>query len=115
MPAWDRNTKQAPAPAQPPSTQAPDQGAPESLPVPPSTPPPGSGPAFAREGAPVKPKEEHSPYDLVLEAVKDELQASRLLAPGAFDEPSDSDYANVTEVARQQIQAYNSNAPSKGL
>jgi pilus assembly protein CpaF len=72
-------------------------------------------PAFAREAPIVKPRDDLNPYDIVLEAVKDELQTSRLLSPSAYDEPTDNDYATVTEVARQQIQAYNVNAPSRGL
>lgn len=55
------------------------------------------------------------PYDVVLESVKDELKTGRRINTAAYENPTDEDYAIVTEVARRQIQAYNVAAPSKGL
>ncbi len=55
------------------------------------------------------------PFDIVLEAVKNELKTGRRLAPSAYDNPTDEDYGVVMQCAREQIQIYNSSAPSRGL
>ena len=60
-------------------------------------------------------KNESTPYDLVLVAVKDDLKAGRRLSPAAYDNPTDEDYAVVVEAARRQIQVYNGSASTKGL
>ncbi len=116
IPAWDRTQKPGFGPSVTTIEAEPIRTVPEPVsPLPAPTPvQSGSAPAFAREAPLANHKEELNPYDLVLEAVKDDLQTSRLLSPSAFDEPTDHDYATVMEVARQQIQAYNSTAPSKG-
>ncbi len=75
---------------------------------------PVSLPVFAAASK-SKDNKETNPYDVVLEAVKDELKTSRRLAPAAYDNPTDDDYAIVTEVARRQVQAYNVSAPTRGL
>jgi pilus assembly protein CpaF len=72
-------------------------------------------PAFAREAPAIPTKDQKNPYDIVLEAVKNELQASRRLSASAYDDPTDGDYAAVMEIARQQTQSYNVKAPSHGL
>jgi pilus assembly protein CpaF len=78
-----------------------------------------SPPAFAAASASPRPSpnapKDISPYDAVLEAVKDDLKTGRRLAASAYDNPTDEDYAIVTEVARRQLQTYNLNAPSRGL
>jgi pilus assembly protein CpaF len=112
IPAWDRSTKPAQAPAPAPQPAAPETPAPQA---PPETPSSEAVPAFAREAPGATKKDEKNPYDIVLEAVKDELQASRQLSPSAYDDPTDKDYAVVMEIARQQTQAYNVKAPSRGL
>jgi hypothetical protein len=79
---------------------------------------PGAIPAFTTPlQAPVEAKVAlpPEPFDVVLEAVKDELKTGRRLAPSAYDNPGDEDYAIVMQVAREQIQTYNVNAPSRGL
>ncbi len=58
---------------------------------------------------------ETDPYDVVLEAVKDDLKTGHRLTPAAYDNPTDEDYAIVTEVARRQVQTFNISAPSRGL
>ena len=75
-----------------------------------------SSPAFANASrtAQNEANKDINPYDNVLEVVKDELKTSRRLTAAAYDDPTDEDYAIVTEVARRQIQSYNSAAPSKG-
>ncbi|HEY3289467.1 MAG TPA: hypothetical protein VGK87_05005, partial [Anaerolineae bacterium] len=76
---------------------------------------PGTIPVFAQAAvAGANGKSPTEPFDIVLEAVKDELKTSRRLAPSAYDNPSDEDYAIVMQVAREQIQVYNVNAPSRG-
>ncbi|HEY3289758.1 MAG TPA: ATPase, T2SS/T4P/T4SS family, partial [Anaerolineae bacterium] len=73
-------------------------------------------PAFASatQTAHAEKNKDVSAYDLVVEDVKQELKTSRRLPPSAYDNPSDQDYATVTEVARRMISSYNINAPSKG-
>jgi pilus assembly protein CpaF len=102
---------------------------PQAQPQPQVGTPPGSIPAWSRKesstttpafamaakAAQVDANKDTSPYDAVLEAVKDELKTGRRLSPAAYDNPTDEDYAIVTEVSRRQIQAYNNSAPSKGL
>lgn len=80
-------------------------------------PAPGKVPAFsaATRNAQIDSTKNHSPYDVVLGAVKDELKTSRRLTPAAYDDPTDDDYMVVTDVARRQIQIYNMGAPSRGL
>ena len=95
IPAWDKNGK---GPAAPPA-------------APPST--PAFAAAIHSNAAEVA--KNHDPYDVVLEAVKDELKSSRRLAPSAYDNPTDEDYAVVMEVARRQIQSYNLSAATRGL
>jgi pilus assembly protein CpaF len=70
---------------------------------------------MASKSATIKPDKETSPYDAILEAVKDELKTGRRLSPAAYDNPTDEDYAIVMEVARRQVLAYNANAPTRGL
>jgi len=118
-----------------PGTLPPSSAAPRSTDGPGSTPaatpavPPSSIPAWGRKdagnstpafagatkAAQFEANKDTNPYDIVLEAVKDELKTSRRLTAAAYDDPNDEDYAVVTEVARRQIQAYNSAAPSKGM
>ena len=79
---------------------------------------PGTIPAFTTPPPPppeTKTSTQIEPFDVVLEAVKDELKNGRRLPPNAYDNPSDDDYAIVMQVAREQIQTYNVNAPSRGL
>ncbi|HEY3291711.1 MAG TPA: hypothetical protein VGK87_16380, partial [Anaerolineae bacterium] len=73
-------------------------------------------PAFAAatQTAHAEKNKDVSAYDLVVEDVKQELKTSRRLPPSAYDNPTDQDYATVTEVARRMISSYNINAPSKG-
>ncbi|MCL5994819.1 MAG: Flp pilus assembly complex ATPase component TadA [Chloroflexi bacterium] len=107
IPAWDKSS----------TGPANNTSAPSGTPNVPASPPAFSAPAFsaAARGTPVNPVKEASPYDVVLEAVKDELKTGRQLAPSAYDNPTDDDYAIVMEVARRQIQAYNVSAPTRGL
>ncbi len=74
-------------------------------------------PAFAQasKAANVLANKDSNPYEAVLESVKDDLKTGRRLSAAAYDDPTDEDYAIVTEVSRRQIQGYNLNAPSKGL
>ena len=83
-----------------------------------STNPSGNGQtafAMASKASAVNPDKETSPYDAILEAVKDELKTARRLSPAAYDNPTDEDYSIVMEVARRQVLAYNANAPTRGL
>jgi pilus assembly protein CpaF len=74
-------------------------------------------PAFAAatRAAMADASKEIDPYDTVLEAVKDDLKIGRRLSSAAYDNPTDEDYAAVMDVARRQVQAYNVNAPTRGL
>jgi len=80
------------------------------------TPEPAAQPAFAKatNTANTEKNKEVSAYDLVVEDVKNELKTSRRLAASAYENPTDEDYATVTEVARRLITAYNINAPTRG-
>lgn len=127
----DKTPPPAPAPAPSaaaataPAATAPAATAPPPPPIPawdkPSTPQANtfasSPAAFSNAGrsSQADAPKETSPYDQVLEEVKDDLKTARRLAPGAYDEPGDQDYAVVMEVARQHIQTYNLSAPSRGL
>jgi pilus assembly protein CpaF len=71
--------------------------------------------AAATRAAQARASQNFNPYDVVLEAVKDDLKNGRRLTPSAYDNPTDDDYAVVTEVARRQVQTYNLGAPSRGL
>ena len=83
----------------------------------PATPAAESVPSFvaATRAAQTSASQESSPYDIVLEAVKDDLKTGHRLTAAAYDNPTDEDYAVVMEVARRQIQTFNINAPSRGL
>ena len=74
IPAWDRTTDFAPEPA--------------------------AQPVFAKatNTANTEKNKEVSAYDLVVEDVKNELKTSRRLAASAYENPTDEDYATVTEV-----------------
>ena len=94
MPAWGRNNNNKPAVNSPASPAA---------------------FAMAQRSATTEQAKDIDPYDFVLEAVKDELKTGRRLSPAAYDNPTDEDYAVVAEISRRQIQAFNVNAPSRGL
>jgi pilus assembly protein CpaF len=76
-----------------------------------------STPSFvaATRAAQANAAQQDNPYDVVLEAVKDDLKTGHRLTAAAYDNPTDEDYAVVMEVARRQIQTFNINAPSRGL
>ncbi|MCL4505286.1 MAG: Flp pilus assembly complex ATPase component TadA [Chloroflexi bacterium] len=79
---------------------------------------PGAVAAFAAvspTGANGQVIREIDPFDMVLEAVKNELKTGRRLAPSAYDNPTDDDYSVVMQCAREQIAIYNSSAPSRDL
>ena len=94
MPAWGRNNNNKPTVNSPASPAA---------------------FAMAQRSATAEQAKDIDPYDFVLEAVKDELKTGRRLSPAAYDNPTDEDYAVVAEISRRQIQAFNVNAPSRGL
>ncbi len=48
-----------------------------------------------------------TPYDTVLDSVKEELKYGQGLAPSAYDNPTEDDYRLVKEIAKQAVQAYN--------
>jgi pilus assembly protein CpaF len=58
---------------------------------------------------------EKSPYETVLDNVKEELKYGQGLAASAYDNPTEDDYRLVKEIAKQAIQAYNHSAPSNGV
>ncbi len=74
-------------------------------------------PAFAEAttNANIEKGKDISPYDQVVEDVKNDLKTSRRLPASAYDNPTDQDYITVTEVARRYITTYNINAPTRGL
>jgi pilus assembly protein CpaF len=58
---------------------------------------------------------EKSPYESVLDNVKEELKYGQGLAASAYDNPTEDDYRLVKEIAKQAIQAYNHSAPTNGV
>ncbi len=58
---------------------------------------------------------EKSPYETVLDSVKEELKYGQGLASTAYDNPTEDDYRLVKEIAKQAVQAYNHSAPSNGV
>ncbi len=103
MPAWDADK----------AASAVSNTAPGAIPAFTVPPPPAPSTPSSVESKSTAPVIE--PFDIVLEAVKDELKVGRRLASGAYDNPTDDDYAVVMQVAREQVQIYNVNAPSRGL
>jgi pilus assembly protein CpaF len=56
-----------------------------------------------------------SPYDTVLDNVKEELKYGQALPSTAYENPSEDDYRLVKEIAKQAVQAYNHSAPTNGV
>lgn len=106
-----------PAAPEAPATPQDNATAPPAIPAWGRTTPNSGSPAFssAVKASQTNASKELDPYDTVLEMVKDELKTGRRITNAAYENPTDEDYAIVTEVARRQIQAYNVAAPSKGL
>lgn len=75
----------------------------------------GSDFAKAYRASRVEINVDKSPYETVLDNVKEELKYGQALAPGAYESPSDDDYRLVKEIAKSAIQAYNNSAPSNGV
>jgi pilus assembly protein CpaF len=75
----------------------------------------GSDFAKAYRASRVEVSAEKSPYDTVLDSVKEELKYGQGLAASAYDNPTEDDYRLVKEIAKQAVQAYNHSAPSNGV
>ncbi len=107
-----KNDKPAPPPAAAPAIPAWDKAFAEATGAAASSAPAFTAAAHAPQTGAAK---DANPYDVVLEAVKDELKTGRRLAASAYDDPTDADYALVMDVARRQVQTYNVSAPTRGL